>query len=509
MEGSRLDKLDFKQLTSGYRERMRRLALFDPLYDLDRKREQDQQQTPIDMKGFGLLTLLFFFEQKLMRQYNTGVKQLATFLQNVSASQYKLDDATYEKIARTIIQTFRPTTGKKRSYPFFNWEENKNDYIEYSILKANNFDVKTNTQYYTLDEDGLELLFATKEFFSEFQLSINQLMLRKQLDKGEFKGALRQINEMQIDVESLEERMLKLKHEIQRSIVSEETFERYKQLLEDIYGRLTREDEEFKELRQFVKETRERLYSKDVHQKEQKTYEILLKITRELEKVHYDHSRLLDDTLSLKNTTLVTAQESLYYTGIQSFNFDQDLVSRIVSTPLPVEAMKGVLHPFLKVEENKLWSPLTILDEQNITEDREEKVDQKFIEVDSGDIEDPFRKWLSTQYRTIMEQYLVAFENDSVATLSQFINYLEEHNQSDLYEQRYFYDFWLFVHQRSPLTNATANEDEGKTVFGEALALLGDRTLTIKEGKTIITKCERFSIQEMSITLEGEEHELL
>ena len=65
----------------------------------------------------------------------------------------------------------------------------KQDTIEYSILKANNFDVETNTQYYTLDEDGLELVFATKEFYSEFQLSINQLVLRKQLEKGEFKGA--------------------------------------------------------------------------------------------------------------------------------------------------------------------------------------------------------------------------------------------------------------------------------------------------------------------------------
>ncbi len=190
MEGSRLDKLDIQEITNGYRERVRRLALFDPLYELDRKREQDQVENTIDMKGLGLLTLLFFFEQKLMRHYKTGAKQLAAFLKKLTESHYRLDEAGYERIARTIIQTFRPTTGRKRSYTFFNWEVNQEGAIEYSILKANNFDLKTNTQYYTLDEDGLELVFATKEFYSEFQLSINQLMLRKQLDKGEFKGAL-------------------------------------------------------------------------------------------------------------------------------------------------------------------------------------------------------------------------------------------------------------------------------------------------------------------------------
>ena len=48
----------------------------------------------------------------------------------------------------------------------------------------------------------------------------------KTAEKGEFRGALRQINEMRIDVETLNERMIKLRHQIQRSIVSEETFER-------------------------------------------------------------------------------------------------------------------------------------------------------------------------------------------------------------------------------------------------------------------------------------------
>ncbi len=508
MEGNRLDKYEIQELTSGYRERIRRLALFDPLYELDRKREQDLDSQLIDMKGLGLLTLLFFFEQKLMRQYKTGVKQLASFLQQLTQLKYRLDEEDYEKIARLIVQTFRPTTGKKRGYLFFDWEEQKDDIIEYSILKANDFDVVTNTQFYTLDEDGLELVFATKEFYSEFQLSINQLLLRKQLDKGEFKGALRQINEMAIDVESLEARMSKLKHEIQRSIVSEETFERYKQLLEDIYGRLTREDEEFKELREFVKETRERLYSKDTHQKEQKTYELLLKITRELERVHYDHTKLLEQTLSLKNTTLITAQESLYYTGIQSFNFDHDLVSRIVSTPLPMDAMKGVLHPFLKVEENKLWSPLTVLAEQNITEDREEKVEHGFIEVEKEVVDEPYRKWLTEKYKLIMEQFLLAVEAGKGESLSDFITFLEETSHSDLYKQRYFYEFWLFLHQRSPVAAGDFSNEERKTLFTEAIALLGKRTLVIKEGKQIIKKYERFSIQEMLITIEGEKDEL-
>ncbi|TGA98908.1 replicative DNA helicase [Sporolactobacillus shoreae] len=504
-----MEELDLHEIVNGYKERIRRLALFDPLYELERKREQDHKNNEIDMKGLGLLTLLFFFEQKLMRQYKAGARQLAAFLEKTAESQYRLDPEDYERLARLIIQTFRPTTGKKRRYTFFNWETGQDDGIEYSILKASSFDLKTNAQYYTLDEDGLELVFATKEFYSEFQLSINQLMLRKQLDKGEFKGALRQINEMHIDVESLVDRMTRLKHEIQRSIVSEETFERYKQLLEDIYGRLNRENDEFKELRAFVKETRERLYAKDVHKKETRTYDLVLRIARELESVHYEHTRLLDQTGDLKNTTLLTAQESLYYTGIQAFNFDQDLSAKIIATPLPLEAMAGILQPFVKVEENRQWSPLTILADQKISEERELADDSGFIVVDSDEETLSYRRVLAEKYRELMELFLHAYQQRKVRKLSQFMNFLEERNRSNLLDYRYFYQFWLVLHQRTPIRNGeTEDSDKGKTVLDEALALLGDQVLHVHEGSGIIQKNKRFSIQEMLIHLEEDNDEL-
>lgn len=120
-----MESLDLKEITTGYMERMRRLALFDPLYDLERKREVDLEGKNIDMKGLGLLALLFFFENKLIRESKTGVKQLAAFLKEMTHQVYILRDEKYEEYARTIIQTFRPTHGKKRSYEYFDWEKRK------------------------------------------------------------------------------------------------------------------------------------------------------------------------------------------------------------------------------------------------------------------------------------------------------------------------------------------------------------------------------------------------
>ncbi|HJV16424.1 MAG TPA: replicative DNA helicase [Bacillales bacterium] len=491
---------EISDITSGFRERMRRLALFEPLYELERKKVKDQNEQQVDMKGLGLFTLLFFFEQKIMRNHRVGIKDVAKFLQKLTESLYVLDGQSYEEMASTMIETFRPSTGKKRSYSFYDWETGQVGSLDYSLLKAKTFDSKTNTQFYTLDEDGLELIFATKEFYSEFQLSINQLILRKQLEKGEFRGALRQINEMRIDVETLNERMIKLRHEIQRTIVSEETFDRYKQLLEDIHARLERENEEFSELRLFVKETKDRLYEKDYHQKEKQTYGYILEITNQLEEVHYEHSRLLEQSIELKNHALKAAQESLYYTGIDAFNFDQDINARLIGTPLPLEAMKGLLHPFLHVQQEQRWSPFTVFAEQNIREDRKEKVDYGFMEI-GNQTEGSYLESLRKNYGYVMRISLKALE-EGCKELAQLIDYLRE-NEEGLLQQRFFYDFWMILHQRSPIVSGKIELEEGEQnhILDDALAGIGDRTLHIVERKETLHVTNRFSIQNMNIVL--------
>jgi hypothetical protein len=78
---------DVNQIVSGFQERMTKVALFDPLFELQRKKQTDLNGTSVDMMELGLLSLLFFFEQKLMRNQRAGVKDLATFLQIVTAER--------------------------------------------------------------------------------------------------------------------------------------------------------------------------------------------------------------------------------------------------------------------------------------------------------------------------------------------------------------------------------------------------------------------------------------
>lgn len=509
-----LNALEVSEMLAGFQERMTKIALFEPLFELERQRKTDKNGKPVAMMELGLLALLFFFEKKLLRSRKTSVKDFVTFLAAAISGHYALDQDELEDIARKIIQVFRPASGRKREFTFFHIGTGKEEVVYTAILRTDSYDSQSNTQYYALDEDGLELVFATKEFYLEFQLSIHQLLLRKQLEKGEFQGALRQIDEMHLDVETLHDRIHALEHEIKRSIVSEETLNRYSSLLADIYMRLMRENEEFNELREFVKETRDRIYAEREQLKQQRPYELIVRIGVELEKVHNEHTHLLQRSMELESHALRAARESLYYTGMNAFNFEQDIVSFVFGTPLPVEAMKGMLAPFLKVEQEKQWSLLTVFAKQQITGGEEgEAAQDSFPEMDEEHGDSAFVLRRKERFCEMLKALLVCLRDRgrSEVRLSEFIDYLHQNGYENMTVRRYFYDFWMIAHQRSPIRALAPGDDVEDIQRGlyEALTdVLQGQMLTVQEADGLIQVNERYSIQEMTIRLGGALDEL-
>lgn len=491
-------------IIENYKERVHRLALFDSLYRLENKKTKDNKGNYIDFFGLGLLTLLFFFENMLIRNKKVGTEELAKFLYEINQDELDLDYKDFEKISRTIIDNFRPPGGKRNFKSFYNWEKRQEEIVEYSILKASKSDVKTNTQYYTLDEQGLELIFATKEYFSEFQLSINQLLLRKQLEKGEFVGAIRQIDEMRVDVETLEERIIKIKHEVQRNILSEKTYERYKVLIDDINIRLKRENEEFDQLSSFISETRDKLSYDIRDEKDTKAYEYIIKIQKELGNVHKIHRTLLQKSIELKTTTLQSAQESLYYIGMDSFNFNSEIVSRLFSSPLPLESSRMLINPLLYIEKAQIWSPLTVFSPQKIRTKNEEEKTNEFLDIkDKEEIAEEV-ELQQDNFKFITKVIIEALDKKQNITLEELITYIKTNGKENLLNNLLFYHFFLILHQKSPL-DLTYENAEKEVLLKKVIEMLNKKysRLIVWEIKGVIHISERFHIKNMIIELEG------
>lgn len=497
--------MDYSNITNGYKDRIERVALFDCLYRLEKKQKKDIDGSPIDFFGLGLLTLMFFFENMLIRNKKTGIMELANYLQEVSLNKINLDQEGFVEISKSIVEVFRPSSGKRNRREFYNYETDIIDYVDYSILKADSWDSTRNIQYYVLDEQGLELIFATKEYYSEFQISISQLLLRKQLEKGEFSSALRQIDEMRINVNTIKDKIHNIKHDIQRNIISDDTYERYKELIDDINRRLAREHEEFEELMEFIKDTKIRLDDNTGHTKKEKEALVkIVKIDNELGNVHYLHATLLKESIELKTTALESATESLYFVGLTSFNFDQEITRKYMNTPLPFESGKILASPFLRLKNYSTWSLLTVFEKQKIRREEEQFKNEGYIDIDDNtEVSETLEKQ-QRLFSYIIEELLIFLKDKKTITLEEII----QSHEHFLFSTREFYDFFIILHQLSPITVLDVAESR-EHVFSLAFRKLIDicDTITATELEDEITYDGNYYVRNMLIVLGGNEND--
>lgn len=483
----------------GYGERIKRLAILDPLFRLKYRKKSGEDEN-IDWFSMGLLSLLFFFECMLQRQTKKGVPELADFLYEVCGNRLRLSRNRFFQIAETIVQTYRDPTGKRQEEVFFDWETETTESYSFSILKTAGFDKMENRQYYTLDEAGIELIFATKEYYSEFRISINQLLIRKQLEKGEFANALTEIHEMRIAVETIREQMRRLGMDVVRNIVSDETYLKYMQIVKATHDRLEREDEEFKELYTFVMNTTKNQSVDLQTTKDLKAYEQLLQISKELGEAHQLHQQLLKESIRLKSKAIDSAKQALYSIGLQTFHFDQEIVSRLVSSPLPPVVAKGLAGAFTSLNRHRSWSLLTIFDKQRNLTLYPEQSNNAYPEADDEQIEQN-RQIQKNNFSLIMRHVLEVMNDRHEIELKELSNLLP----LPIVNHRSYYDFWLVLHQRSPVSWEPDREGD---VLNEALAQLQGDVLVLTECIDIIQPTSRFTIQNMRLERREREHEI-
>ena len=248
---------------------------------------------------------------------------------------------------------------------------------------------------------------------------------------------------MRLSVENLRDRMIKIEQDINRNIVSEKTYKRYSELIEDINLRLTRENEEFEELESFVKDTKDTMEYEIRDEKDRRAYELIIKIDRELDRVHSEHRNLLRESIILKTTALEAAQESLYFMGIESFNFKQEITKKLISTPLPLMTSRQLIKPFMFLEVNESWSPISIFDEQRVECEEEVEEGYGFHQPVDEAVLNEYIEVTRHNFKKIMAVVLEALGEKNEITLDEIIDYMKL-DHKDILDERVFMIFGLF-----------------------------------------------------------------
>lgn len=289
------------------------------------------------------------------------------------------------------------------------------------------------------------------QYFNEYQLSINQLILRKQLEKGQFILALHQIEEMRLNVETLHDRMRRIRQEIHRSIVSKATLERYQKIVKDLNERLESEEEQFKELKTFIAETKDRIRANVNNDPERVAYTSILDVERHLDAVHGAHRNLLQFGIELGTSALTAAEEALYFSRVDSFNFENDITSRFLATPLPLTSSRRLIDPFLPIAKAVIWSPLDVFAPQRLERLEREKRQEDFPDTEESDDESEEAKAnIRYHYNIIVTNLLTFLQYNEETDLRSFLAYLQD-RRSPYASEKQFYIFWMLLHRRGEI----------------------------------------------------------
>lgn len=357
-----------------FSERMKNLAPFACLV----KRLGNLQKYPdYDIFSLGLGTMLYVLENMLIGREECTIEEIAAFLQNTIYRVYK-QNLPQEDSRELAFYIRDAITGNGEAYKFeyMNLEKGLPDFETVKLMDVSYYEIKK-TSKYKLTDQGMELLFKTREIYSEFRLNVTQLYLRQQIEKGVFVGAVQTVNELSLQVRQLRERIESILEGIRQNVLGVE-FQELKNLLERIQEQFNVERKEFANIRHILGEQKrniegidyERLSNKDL-----RALRYIQIIADKISLVSREHERLFNEKLDIVGEYLKMLEFRMKAGITDYMDYESFLLDRLHSRNLPFEAAGRILSPlFSDNEKNKDFNPFKAFEPQRIrSEVQEEK----------------------------------------------------------------------------------------------------------------------------------------
>ncbi len=366
-----------------YRERMRNLA---PFIHLSRKLAGFQKYSDVDMTSVGFSVLLFILENMLIGREECSVEDIAGFLQTILKRSYDINMTQEEsrEMAFYIRDSIAGSGGEIFKFGFKNLETGMDETIPIKLIDTSYYEIKKSARY-KLTDQGMELLFKTREIYSEYRINITQMYLRQQIEKGVFSGALQTVNELNLQVRQLRERLESLLLNIRQNVLGIE-FEELKVLFARIKEQFEIERREFLNIRRILKEQRENIEKisyNDLEEKELRNLRQIKILSERLDITTSEHDRLFNEKLDIVGEYLKTIETRLRQGVNEYIDFEKSIFDVLISRDLNPERLKRILSPlFTNTAQNKAFNPYKALEPQRVKSETEEERESIDLEAE-------------------------------------------------------------------------------------------------------------------------------
>jgi len=437
-----------------FAERMNNLAPFVCMV----KRLSNMQKYPdFDLFSLGVGVMLYVLENMLIGKEECSIDEISDYLQTQIFRVYQ-QHMTQEDTKELAFYIRDAITGGGENYQFeyMNLENGMMESVPVRLMDISYYEIKK-TSKYKLTDQGMEMLFKTREIFTEFRLNVTQLYLRQQIEKGVFVGALQTVNELSLQVRQLRERIEGMMEGIRQNVFSVE-FEGLKKLLERIQEQFGIERREFANIKHILNEQKRAIEGIDygkLTNKDLRAMKYIQIIAERIGLVTKEHDRLFNEKIDIIGEYL-RMLEYMMKAGITDFmDYEHMVLDRLGNGNLPIEGATKFFSPlFMNRRKNKSFSLLKVLDAQNIRaeeEDFREVIDyeEELEQQEKGRREEAeARNWKIEGY---LERILEKVLRDEKTTLKGVIEGFEAELVEQVSKDFDFYSLVVMLHQRKEL----------------------------------------------------------
>lgn len=434
-----------------FRGRIQSLA---PFIHLSRKLSGFQKYNDVDMVSIGFAVLLFILENMLIGREECSIDDIAGFLQTILKRSYNINMTQEEsrEMAFYIRDSISGSGGEVLEFKFRNLENSRDESIPIKLIDTSYYEIKKSARY-KLTDQGMELLFKTREIYSEFRINITQMYLKQQIEKGVFSGALQTVNELNLQVRQLRERLENLLLNIRQNVLGID-FEELKILFVRIKEQFESERREFHNIKRILKEQRENIEKisyNDLEKKELKSLEQIKTLTEKLNIATSEHDRLFNDKLDIVGEYLKTLELRLRQGVSEYIDFEKSIFDVLISKNKNYEPLQDILAPlFVNTARNKVFNPFKAFEPQRVkseTEEEREKIDIE-MQVEMKEKEErEEREKRDLKVIAYLEAILLEAYHEGDSYLSCAIKRLDEQLYKSTSYDFDFYSLIVILHQ--------------------------------------------------------------
>ncbi|HEU4963210.1 MAG TPA: hypothetical protein VFV52_05045 [Bacilli bacterium] len=452
-----------------FHERMKNIAGFWPLFRLRELRKFQEY----DLLSLGVGVLLLILEHMLIGRVESDHSDVTRFLQKTIEDVYgrSLSEEEARELGAYLLAALR-NDGRPFEFGFRNLETGEEDRHSFHLIENGTYHVASGQIRFKLSDAGLDLLFKTREMYKELRITISQILLHRQIEKGVFEDAIRTVSSLGLDVRSLREEIERMKITIKRD-VSQFSLPKYEEMLSAVREQFQKEKAMFEDLNNLIRETQTNYAARGDEERESRALNQLVEISQRLNQVMNLHNKLLADKLDLQEMVLEALEEGIVSGFRSKINFEREFLDPIVREGTSLENVQRLIEPLLSLNIRKRFNIHKAFAAQVVQKpdhEPEEKAPDIVEEEAAATADDPRVKLKAIRderYKGYLQMIFEPLLSEQSITLAEVLQSLEADRLYDVVNARDFYPFLVQLHQMSPISFRLGAEEKAKILDSE------------------------------------------